>query len=102
METGTRLRLAGLSMPESRIDEGGGHLPTYATVTPAAVMAEACREQACFGGSADPLCELDDRLDQRLPVEQGGVVVVGARYLHDTRLAGGHCRDRAALLGRHD
>jgi hypothetical protein len=80
--------LVSLWVPETRIDDGGRHLPTCATVTPVAVMAEACREHARFGGFADPLGKLDDRLDQLLPVEQGGVVVVGARDLHDTRLPG--------------
>jgi hypothetical protein len=79
-----------------------GDLLTSATVTPAAVMAEACREHAWFGGFAGPLGELDDRIDQLLPVEQGGVVVVGARDLDDARLPGSCCRDRAALLGWHD
>jgi hypothetical protein len=63
-----------------------GDLLTSATVTPAAVMAEACREHAWFGGFAGPLGELDDGIDQLLPVEQGGVVVVGARDLDDARL----------------
>jgi hypothetical protein len=40
---------------------------------------------------ADPPGELDDRLDQLLPLEQGGVVVVGARDLDDTRLPGSLC-----------
>jgi DNA methylase len=77
-----------------------GELPTCATVMQAAVMAEARRGHAWF--KADPLGKLDDRLDQLLPVEERGVVVVGARDLHDTRLPGSRRRDRAALLGRHD
>ncbi len=48
-------------------------------------MAEAWREQRLVRGSADPLGELDDRLDQLLPLKQREVVVVGARDLHDTR-----------------
>jgi hypothetical protein len=77
-------------------------LATYATVTPAAVVAEVGLEDAWFGGFADLLGKLDDRLDQLLPVEQGGVVVVGAGDLDDPRLPGSDCRDRAALFGRHD
>jgi hypothetical protein len=77
-------------------------LPTCATVTQAAVMADARRGHAWFRGLADPLGKLDDRLDQLLPVEQRGVIVVGARDLHDTRLPGSRRRDRAALLRRHN
>jgi len=53
-----------------------------------------------LGQLADSLRKLDDRLDQLLPVEQRGVVIVGARDLHDTRLSGRHCRDRDVLFVR--
>jgi hypothetical protein len=53
-------------------------------------------------GAADPLGELDDRRDQLLPLEQGGIVVVGARDLHEARLPCRHGPDGAALLGWHD
>jgi hypothetical protein len=88
-------------VPETRIGQGGGDLPTYATVTPTALRPR-CAASTAGLWVADPLGKLDDRLDQLLPLEQGEVVVVGARDLYDPRLPGRRCRDRAALLGRHD
>jgi hypothetical protein len=47
-------------VPETRIDDGGGDLPTDAAVTPAAVMAEVRRVTPGSGRFADPLGKLDD------------------------------------------
>jgi hypothetical protein len=44
-----------------------GDLPTYAPVTPTALMAEVCREHAWFAEVRRSLGKLDDRLDQFLP-----------------------------------
>jgi hypothetical protein len=44
------LQLAPVGAGNSKSTRVAGDQPIYATVTPAAVMAEVCREHAWFGG----------------------------------------------------
>jgi hypothetical protein len=57
---------------------------------------------AWFGGSQTRSASSTTASIGFSPSSRAGSVMVGARDLYDTRLRGSHCRDRAALLGRHD